>query len=60
MAIIHYNIIYMVNVLSSPQLDFQIHEAMLQYAAADILLPSLGIDSSEHIPLRTIFDGNLF
>jgi hypothetical protein len=50
----------MVNVLSSPKPDFQIHEAMLRYAAGDILLPSLDIDSSEHIPLGTIFDGNLF
>ena len=60
MAIIHYNIICMVNTCYPQRSDNLIHALISQYAAGDVLLPSLDIDSSEHIPLRIIFDGNLF
>ncbi len=60
MAIIHYNIICMVNAFYQPRSDNPLHEVIPQYTAGDILLRSLDIDSSEYIPLRIIFDGNLF
>jgi hypothetical protein len=50
----------MVNTCYPLRSENPIHALISQYAAGDVLLPSLDIDSSEHIPSRIIFDGNLF